>query len=123
MDEFHPIYPLVLFFKGQYHYYKNEWKTAEHLIHNAINCCTQNHINPSPNFLSYCYDVLGTSRYYQNDLEKALYYVQEGLNQLDETIPYKKIKYMLLGNKVIYLEKLGENTQALQLAQKIKTAM
>jgi tetratricopeptide (TPR) repeat protein len=38
---------------------------------------------------------------------------------LDESIDHKKVKYKLLGNKIIYLEKQGENTQALQLVQKV----
>jgi tetratricopeptide (TPR) repeat protein len=123
LEEFHPLYPLVLYFKGYYHYYKREWGNAKRFMHDAMNVCKTLHLNPKPNFLAFCFDFLSSCSYYQNDLQQALTLCEEGLNHLDETIDHRIIKYLLLGEKIIYLEKQGENTQALQLAQKVWTSM
>jgi tetratricopeptide (TPR) repeat protein len=119
LAEFHPLHPLVLYFEAYFYYYKREYDIAEHTLHKAMSICKQYHLNPKPNFLADCYCLLSSSKYNQNDIAEALMLAERGLEQLDETFPHSKVKYMLLGNKIIYLEKQGDNTQALQLVQRI----
>jgi tetratricopeptide (TPR) repeat protein len=119
LEEFHPLYPLALYFKGHFYYYKEDWDTAEKFIQDAIHTCKTYHLNPKPNFLSFCFSLLSSCSYYKNDLKKALTFVEEGFNHFNAEIQQNKIKYTLLGNKIIYLEKQGETTLALQLVQKV----
>lgn len=119
LAEYHPLHPLVLYSEAYYHYYKREYETAEQLLQQAMSICKQYHLNPKPNFLSDCFCLLSSSSYYQNDIEKAMILAEQGLDLLNESIPHNKVKYMLLGNKIIFLEKQGENAQALQLVSQV----
>ncbi|MXQ54744.1 helix-turn-helix domain-containing protein [Shimazuella alba] len=119
LAEYHPLHPLVLYFRAYYHYYKREYEIAEETLHHTMSICKQYHLNPKPNFLSDCFCLLSSSSYKKNNIEKALILAEQGLNQLNETIPHNKVKYMLLGNKIIFLEKQGENAQALQLVRQV----
>jgi tetratricopeptide (TPR) repeat protein len=119
LAEYHPLHPLVLYFQAYYHYYKREYEIAEETLHHAMGICKQYHLNPKPNFYPLCFSLLSSCSYYQNDLSKALNLVEQGINQINETIPHNHVKHLLLGNKIIYLEKQGENTQALHLTQHV----
>ncbi|MCH5584615.1 hypothetical protein MK805_06485 [Shimazuella sp. AN120528] len=119
LAEYHPLHPLVLYFQAYYYYYKRKYETAEQTLHHAMSICKQYHLNPKPNFLSDCFCLLSSSSYKQNDIEKALILAEQGLTQLNESISHNKVKYMLLGNKIIFLEKQGENAQALQLVHEV----
>jgi hypothetical protein len=78
LEEFHPLYPLVLYFKGYYYYYKREWDVAKRNLYQAINNCKQYHLNPKPNFYSLCFSLLSSCCYYKNDINQAISYIEEG---------------------------------------------
>lgn len=117
--DYHPLHPLVLYFQAYYYYYKREYEIAEQTLHQAMNLCKQYHLHPKPNFYPLCFSLLSSCSYYRNNISQALVLIEQGLIRLDETISHFHVKYLLLGNKIIYLEKQGENAQALQFTQQI----
>jgi tetratricopeptide (TPR) repeat protein len=119
LAEYHPLYPLVLYFEAYYHYYKREYESAEQILQQAMSVCKQYHLNPKPSFFPLCFSLLSSCSYYKNDLSKALDLIEQGIDQMNENVPHNHVKHLLLGNKIIYLEKQAENTQALQLAQSV----
>ncbi len=119
LAEFHPLHPLVLYFEAYYYYYKREYKIAEETLHKAMSICKQYHSNPKPDFYPLCFSLLSSCSYYRNDIAKALTQVKQGLKLLDDSLQHAHVKNLLIGNQIIYLEKQGENTRALQQVQHI----
>ncbi|SHF02297.1 Tetratricopeptide repeat-containing protein [Seinonella peptonophila] len=117
--EYHPLYPFNQFLEGLYYLGKKEHCLAAKIFLNALDTCAKYYLNPVDNFASTCYSHLSKCKYQENDLEVALHYLEKGLSVLDESKENHKIKWFLLGNKVICMEKLGHFNQALQLVQEI----
>lgn len=100
--------------RGRYFLKSREWKKAERELIESNRLLTQEHDNKE-NLESINYNYLAFCRYTQNDMEQALRYVEKGLESFQDNIDDPdQIKYFLMTNRVIYLEKLGRTDEALK---------
>ncbi|WP_175482266.1 tetratricopeptide repeat protein [Thermoflavimicrobium dichotomicum] len=114
----HPKYlPEVKYLKGKAYFIKQNYEKAKKYFYEAISI-VENH-NQSIGAMAYCY--LGMIEYNQSNLYQAIDYTDLGLNIIEELNDetYKEEKYMLLLNKIIYLEKLDRNSEAFGLLQEL----
>jgi tetratricopeptide (TPR) repeat protein len=119
VEDFHPLAPNTYFLKGRCYYTEKEWKKAEQNFSHAIHICHQHFLNPKDNIIALCYKQLSSCSYNQNDLEKALYYLDQGLEEFSENKGKSDVKYTLLSNKIYYLLLSSQTEQAKQLLNEV----
>lgn len=117
LDENHPYTVHVYYYKGKCYASKKKWKQAERALFTGLRILSQNSYND--NMESAIYLILGLLSYYQNDLEQALVYTNNGINVFSDEGENKHIKYLLYRNKGVYLQRLGRVTEGIRLIQDI----
>ncbi|MBA4493228.1 helix-turn-helix domain-containing protein [Paenactinomyces guangxiensis] len=115
IEKFHPLAPSVYYLEGRYHYLKNDWNKSSKIFHHALDLVDKNNIAPPVNVLSYCYKDLSNGCFYQNDLQNALMYVNQGIEAFDKNKGRKEVIYRLYANKIQYLMKLSQHDHAAQI--------
>ncbi|TCP70586.1 helix-turn-helix transcriptional regulator [Baia soyae] len=119
-DEYFPLTPYYLSIQGRICYEEHDYKRAEKKYLHALELCMNKYKhNPSDNIIAICYKELARCSYETNDLNQALVYVDLGLDSYDETKEKKEIKYILSGNKVMYLLKSSQQEQASRLLDQV----
>lgn len=110
-----PEYVYARFLEGECYYYAQNYPKAASFFLEVIHLLDHQfpHLKKS-NLKCACYYELSRIAYYQNNIEKALYYVMEGINHYDEQGENHRYKYFLYIGKSIYLEKLDRLKEALQ---------
>ncbi|AUS07430.1 hypothetical protein C1X05_00185 [Laceyella sacchari] len=121
LEEYHPLTPFLFFLQGRICFEEKDIKKAEDNFHTAIKLCKDYRLNPKDNLIAACYAELGRSRHKQDDMKKAIKFVDQGLSNYDETKGKREIKFRLLGNKTLYLLKSSQNDQASWLLDKVWT--
>jgi tetratricopeptide (TPR) repeat protein len=84
----------------------------------TLNLCKKQAYTAKHDLLAKCYNRLSTCWYAQNNLSRALYYVEEGLKQY-RAEEQDEIKYALLVNKVLYLRKSDRRKEAVKLIKEV----
>lgn len=107
LEELASFSPYVFFLKGLCYMSKTKWKGAvPHLLH-AIKLIDNVPGMEKTNIKAVCYNELGKSFHFQNDLMNALEYNEEGLKVYMADGERDTIKHNLMINQVIYLDKLA----------------
>lgn len=86
--------------------------------------CNQYGLNPEDNIIAACYNRLAACRYFLNDLDKAIDYINQGLAAYDEAKEGKNNlltnnKYNLLANKMMYLWNSSQYDQAASILYEV----
>jgi len=105
------------FIRGSCHLFKKNWRRAEKHLTDAIRLSHQSPQAVKNNIESYSFNSLSLLHYFQNDLEKALEFAESGLDAFNPNGERTLIKYVLLRNKCIYLERLERVVEALKIIQ------
>ncbi|MFC4076213.1 tetratricopeptide repeat protein [Salinithrix halophila] len=96
---------------------KRDLSKAERSFTTAIRLASRNQAATQDNMEAYSFSDLGRCSYYRNDLQLALQYTNSGLDAFCHDGERSYIKYILLRNKAIYLERLGRPAEALKIVQ------
>ncbi|MCS1350424.1 hypothetical protein [Mechercharimyces sp. CAU 1602] len=104
-----PLYSLKSFVLGKISLEERQWKLAEVNFNEAIHACN----NPKSNIISGSLANLGYVAFHQNDLFKALDRTNEGLRTFVEGGEREHIRYFLIQNKAIFLDKLNRVGEAI----------
>jgi len=119
LEDDHPFAPYYYFLKGRYFLHERKWNRAEKALSNAIRLSDGNSQAEQMNIKANAYIDLSLVSYYQNDIEKAIHYTDQGLEVFNPEGGFKLVKYVLLRNKGIYLERMGRIVQALRIVDKV----
>ncbi|TCP61281.1 tetratricopeptide repeat protein [Baia soyae] len=127
VEDFHPLAPHkyhldgVIIQKDKSVETRKRYKRAEKVFFHAIQTCTQHNLNPDDNIIPTCYNRLAASRYFLNDLETAIDFINQGLEAYDETKDCSQLnnKYNLLANKMMYLWELSQYPQATSILYEV----
>lgn len=105
--------------KGKYYLQINEWKKAERELMESIRLCTQDMVHRS-NLESTNYYYLAESSFQQHNMSQALRYLEKGIYtyQEDSDDP-EQILFLLMTQRVLYLEKSGRTDEALKRLEEI----
>ncbi|SMO69767.1 helix-turn-helix domain-containing protein [Melghirimyces algeriensis] len=117
LEESHPYAARVEYLKGKAFQFMNNWKRAERCFTSAIRLCNQN--DDKENIEAASFSEYGVCCYFQNELEKALEFTNSGLAVFQEEGGRKYVKFVLLRNKVVYLERLGRALEGLNVLQDV----
>ncbi|MFC7443261.1 helix-turn-helix domain-containing protein [Laceyella putida] len=118
LDETHPYIAHAYYFKGKCYMSKKKWKQAERALYNALRLTQQNPYKDH-NMESASYLLLSLISYYQNRMEQALSFTDNGLETFVENGENQHIKILLYRNKGIYLHRLGRITEGMRLVQEV----
>lgn len=110
---------VIGYLKGKCLNKKGQWKKAESCFFDAIKVIDQRPDLEKSNIKSACFNELGVIYYYKLNLEKALYYTQEGIDCYIDDGERKYYKCTLLTNKALYLEQLGLLEEALHTIEQV----
>ncbi|MCH5584433.1 tetratricopeptide repeat protein [Shimazuella sp. AN120528] len=121
LEELPSFSPFIHFYRGLCNTEKKKWKAAvPHLI-SAIKLIDKVQGMEKSNIKAVCYNELGKSFHFQNDLIKALEYNELGLKEYTTDGDRETIKHNLMINQVIYLDKLGrKQEEALQTLDELR---
>ncbi|WP_028776434.1 helix-turn-helix domain-containing protein [Shimazuella kribbensis] len=116
--EHHALFPYSHYLQGLYHFELQEWEKALKIWKEVLLLCKKQTYVAKPNLVAKCYNELSTCCYEQNNLQEAIHYADEGLNQVS-TVEQAEIKYALTGNKILYLRKSERKKEAVKLIKQI----
>ncbi|SDX38658.1 Tetratricopeptide repeat-containing protein [Marininema mesophilum] len=117
LEDSHVYAALLQYIKGKHYRYEQNWKKAERCYGLAISLSNQN--NDKDNMEAISFLDLSMCCYFQNEMEKALEFVNSGLDAFYEDDDRQYVKFKLLRNKVIFLERLGKNVEGLKVIQDV----
>ena len=116
LDDDHPLASYYYFLKGKLLSKKRSWEKAERALSHAISLCGDK--DPG-NIKSSCYNTLSLCSYNQSNLEQAVERADKGLECFNPSGDRKHVKYLLMRNKAIYLERMGLTIQALRIVEEV----
>ncbi|WP_044642476.1 tetratricopeptide repeat protein [Risungbinella massiliensis] len=103
------------YLKGKYYFKKSNWNKTKSYLNTCIEICQKNKLF-STNFISCCYKELARVCFFeQNDIQKALEYVNEGLDYYDKDGERQDIRLYLIVGKASYLDKLNLIDESMHL--------
>lgn len=103
------------YWEGRYHLKKRNWRRAEQLYRKVIRLADKKPaILGKLNLKARAYHELSRIRYYNDDMETALHYNQLAFQAYDEKWQRPNLKHVLSISKVIYLNVLHRNAEALE---------
>ncbi|SFS62582.1 helix-turn-helix transcriptional regulator [Marininema halotolerans] len=114
-------FALLQFIKGKAYRYIKNWKQAERCYTLAISLC--NHHHDFENIEAISYLDLGMCYYHQNKIEEALIFTNNGLDAFKEVKERKYVKFSLIRNKAVFLERLDRIVEGLKVIQDIWDSM
>ncbi|MFC4077041.1 tetratricopeptide repeat protein [Salinithrix halophila] len=115
----HLYAPTWHWLRGGCYLFLRKLQKAERELSTAVRLSSQNQPTKTDNIEAYSFSDLSLVSYYQNDLQQAIYYVERGLEAYTPEGGRKVVKYLLLRNKAIYLERLGRIVEALTVVQDV----
>ncbi len=102
----HPYASTFHYLKGKYFFNKHKWNKAQTHFLEAIRLEDQSPELNKSNIKAASLNELARTYYFQNELEKALKYTEDGIESFVESGERKYCKHILLVSKAVYLEKL-----------------
>ncbi|MBA4494173.1 tetratricopeptide repeat protein [Paenactinomyces guangxiensis] len=121
LERYHPLAPYFTYLEGRNLQAKKQFKKAKKQYEFAIRLHNQYKLFYRGNIVSICYNELSICSYTQNEIEKALDYVEKGLAACDENREGKEIKYPLMSNKILYLLNMYQYDAAKQILDELWT--
>lgn len=115
IEKDHPYLSLKEYLIGKAYFFKSNWKKACDHFQYAIQIYDQHPKLAYTNIKSACLYNLSRICYRENDFSQALNYVNKGLDEFVTNGERFYDKYNLLIAKVIYLEKLERNDEAMEI--------
>lgn len=117
LEDHHPYAALVQYIRGKAFRVMKKWKRAEKSFSSAIVLSKQN--NDKENMEAVSFLELSLCCYLQNNMDKALDFANSGLKAFDQEGERRYVKYALLRNKIIFLERLGRVVEGLKVIQDV----
>lgn len=105
--------------KGTCYLHQRKLNKAEREFFTAIRLANKNETAKIDNIEAYSFNDLSRCSYSNNDLRQSLQYADSGLDAFSPAGERPWVKYFLLRNKAIYLERLGRIVESLQLVQDV----
>ncbi|SEN07514.1 helix-turn-helix domain-containing protein [Lihuaxuella thermophila] len=102
----------VQYLKGKYYMNKQKWNKAQNHFLEAIRLEDQSPELNKSNIKAASLNELARAYYFENRLEEALEYTEDGIKCFVENGERKYVKYILLVSKAVYLEKLDRIDEA-----------
>jgi tetratricopeptide (TPR) repeat protein len=118
LDENHPYIAHAYYLKGKCYAGKKKWKQAKRAFYNALRISQQNPYKEN-NMEAASYLLLGLTSYYQDNLEQALEYTNNGIDTFVKKGENEHIQYLLYRYKGLYLQRLQRITEGMRLIQEI----
>ncbi|SDW64312.1 Tetratricopeptide repeat-containing protein [Marininema mesophilum] len=116
-DDSHPYASLVQYLRGKAYLRMKNWKRAERYYAAAISISSQN--GNKDNIEASSFLDLSMCCYAQNEMEKALEFANSGLDTFNENAGRNYVKYILIRNKAVFLERLGKFVEGLKVLQDV----
>ncbi|MBA4603517.1 helix-turn-helix domain-containing protein [Thermoactinomyces mirandus] len=123
IERYHPLAPYYTYLEGRCFQLKRKWKKAEKHYKFAIRLRNQYNLPLKGNIASKCYNELGICFFLQNHMEKALSYIEKGLNAYNDKEDGEQIIFALNSNKVFYLMNSGQYENAKQVLNELWSAI
>ncbi|WP_240873173.1 tetratricopeptide repeat protein [Shimazuella soli] len=105
--------PFAYYLWGKCYFEKKKWSQAEKFLRDVITLIEEqyeeNHELKKSNILAGCLNDLARIAFFQSDFKRALQYVENGLQSFVDQGDRLYLKYFLLLNKCVYLEKMNND--------------
>ncbi|MBA4495011.1 helix-turn-helix domain-containing protein [Paenactinomyces guangxiensis] len=112
--------PVVDFLKGRCYYKTGQYDRAADFFNKALRVLEKSVDHERTNLKPLCLNHLSVIEFNQGNNEKALHYVEDGINSFDLNGERQYYYINLLTNKAIYLRGLGRAEKALKTLEEIK---
>lgn len=112
LNEDHPLYIYIPYLKGQYYLGRKNYEKAKCFFSQSIQISEKYPDVRYTNIHTACFSELGRLAYFQNDLDTALDYTNQGITVFDPGGLRRQTYYVLLVSKAIYLELLDYRQEA-----------
>jgi transcriptional regulator with XRE-family HTH domain len=119
LDKNEPLRSLYEYLRGRCYEEEKNWEQAEICFLNSIRCIDSHEYLQESNIKSACFNGLSRIQNRQDNMDKALYYVEKGLDTFVSDGERKHVYYHLLISKVVYLEKINRNREALMILEEL----
>ncbi len=113
----HPYTAVTTYLRGKYHYKTQNWTRSYQYFAQAIQQVDQHSEVQATNVKAASFYDLGRIAYRQNQLDIALQYVNSGIEAFEMEGSREYLLYGLKMSKVIYLEKLDRDNEALKVLE------
>ncbi|SEM97921.1 tetratricopeptide repeat protein [Lihuaxuella thermophila] len=123
IESYHPLSPYHTYLQGRCYQAKRDWTKAEKHYRLAIRLRKQYNLNLKGNIVSICYNRLSICFHLQNKMDKALDYVEKGLDAYNNNEGEQNIWYALNSNKVWYLLNSYQFDSAKQVLSELWASM
>lgn len=111
LDDAHPLAAQVHYLKGKCLIQQKKWKRAERSLYKAIQLASQR--GKQTNIEAASFNELAMICYFNNELDKALQFVDSGLDAFEIDGDRHYVLHVLQLNKAIFLEKLGRLNESM----------
>jgi tetratricopeptide (TPR) repeat protein len=105
----------TFYLKGKAFLKRKSWNKAHNHFNETIRIIDKNPELETTNYKASAYHELGLTCYYQNYLEKALHFVNKGIQCFQKQGERKYLRHLLLISKAIYLEKMDRLLDSLNV--------
>ncbi|SMO77211.1 transcriptional regulator [Melghirimyces algeriensis] len=123
MADSHPMTPTLYYLKGRCFFSDNDWDQAKQSLYRAIQLAGQHSPQTVCNIASASYVELGCISYYENNLNEALKYTDQGLNTFVPDGERPHLWFIIHRNKAVYLERLGRIGESLAIIEQMWTKL
>jgi tetratricopeptide (TPR) repeat protein len=117
MDD--PYTAVASYLKGKYYYKMQNWSKSHIYFVKAIQTTEDHPEIQSANIKAASFYELARIAYRQNNLDNALLCVENGLDAFEPDGERKHFRYDLLMSKVIYLERLDKDNEAMKILEEM----
>jgi tetratricopeptide (TPR) repeat protein len=111
LKEYHALFPYAHYLQALYAFMRQDIERAQKLWNKTLKLCKKQILQVKEHLIAKCYNDLSACCYQQNELQKAIYYVEKGLEQFQGEAQ-NEIKYVLICNRIFYLYKFGRTREA-----------
>ncbi|EGK08263.1 helix-turn-helix domain-containing protein [Kroppenstedtia eburnea] len=115
----HPFAPSVYWLIGGTYLLQKRYQKAERSLSEAIRLSKQSDYAMNENIEAYSFNDLGLCSYHENNIEQAIQYTRSGLDAFNVNGKNKIVKYNLIRNLAVYLERTGRVVEALRVVQDV----
>ncbi|MCH5583573.1 tetratricopeptide repeat protein [Shimazuella sp. AN120528] len=118
VKEYHALFPYSHYLQALYSFMRQDIERAQKLWNRTLDLCNKQILSVKQHLVAKCYNDLSACCYQQNELHKAIYYVEKGLKQFQEEEQHE-IKYALICNYIFYLNQSGRIKEAYERIKQI----
>ncbi|MCS1350332.1 helix-turn-helix domain-containing protein [Mechercharimyces sp. CAU 1602] len=122
-SEVHPYAPIFYRLKGHCYELSNDFERAERLYVESIRLSQQSEYGKLDNEVSICLSSIAFCSYSQNDIYRAIDYVDQSLQAFSLSSETPDLRYILIHDKATYLSRVGRNAEALKTLENLKESL